>query len=314
MTALKLLIAEDLPDDAELLVRHLRRAGYELTWSRVETEAAFLDGLRANPDIIISDFSMPEFSGIRALELLRDSGQDIPLILVSGEVGEETAVEAMRLGAVDFLVKERTARLPAALERALQQAADRREHRRMATALAQSESRLRAIIETMPECVKVVEPDGSVRLMNPAGLGMLQVESLEELRKHSLLQFLAPAYHDAYLRHHERVMNGETCRLEFEIIGLLGYSRFAETRASPLRTEDGRIEGVLAITRDLTDRRRHELQIQQQLDELQRWRSATLGREERVLALKAEVNELLASQGLPPRYHSAIREEDKVGS
>lgn len=308
MGTLKVLVAEDVPDDAELLMRQLRQAGYELDWWRVETEQDFLDGLKAAPDIIFSDYSMPNFSGLRALELLHESGCDIPLILVSGTVGEEIAVEAMRYGATDYFLKDRTVRLASAVERALREWQLRRERRSVDAALQNSETRLRSIIETMPECVKVVAGDGSVQDMNAAGLAMLEVGSLAELRQRALLDYIAPEYRQAFLDMHQRVLRGETCRLEFEIIGMGGTRRYVETNASPLRAASGAIHAALGITRDLTRRRNNELQIQKQLDELRRWRTATLGREERVMALKREVNELLVAAGKPPRYPSVSRE------
>ena len=81
---MRVLLVEDNPDDAELVLRELRRAGFEPEWSRVETEADFLAGLEVMPDIILSDYAMPHFSGLRAVEVLSASGRDIPLILVSG--------------------------------------------------------------------------------------------------------------------------------------------------------------------------------------------------------------------------------------
>ncbi len=176
MESIQALIVEDDPADAELIARQIRQSGYELAWTRVQTKADFLAQLQRVPDIVLSDYSMPQFSGLEALELLRGSGFDIPLILISGTVGEEIAVEAMRVGATDYLLKDRIARLGNAVERAL------------------AEKRLRA------------------------------------------------------------------------------------------------------------ERSRAEEQIQSQLRELQRWQAVTLDREDRVQALKREVNELLRGAGKPPRY------------
>jgi PAS domain S-box-containing protein len=300
------LIAEDVPGDAELLVHELGKADYELDWERVDTEPAFLEALRHDPDIIFSDYSMPQFSGLRALELLRDSGLEIPLILISGTVGEETAVEAMRFGATDYFLKDRTVRLASGVERALRESRLRRERHDLNTALHQSEARLRSIIETTPECFKVIARDGRLLEMNRAGLNMLEVNSLAELQTRSLLEFIAPEYRNAFLGLNQRVLLGETARLEFEIVGMGGTRRYVETHASPLRDQDGTAVAVIAITRDLTRRRQNELQIQLQLEELQRWRKATLRREDRVLALKREVNELLAAAGQSERYLSAF--------
>ncbi len=117
--SLKVLLVEDNPDDAKLVLRELSRAGFEAISQRVDTEAAFLDSLQSDLDFILSDYAMPEFSGMRALELLKKSGLEIPFILISGTIGEDIAVEAMKLGATDYLLKDRLARLGPAMRRGI---------------------------------------------------------------------------------------------------------------------------------------------------------------------------------------------------
>ncbi len=131
---MKVLCVEDNNDDATLLIAELRRSGYQVEWQRVDTADAFLDALQqAPPDIILSDYSMPSFNGMTALKLLLATGQDIdiPFIIVSANIGEEVAVEAMRLGAADYLFKDRLARLGQAVAAALRAHDLRDEQRRM---------------------------------------------------------------------------------------------------------------------------------------------------------------------------------------
>jgi CheY-like chemotaxis protein len=89
------LIVEDHPEDAELMARRLEQQGYKLNWQRVETEPAYLEALKTKPDLILADWSLPEFSGLRAIQLLNERELDIPIILVSGSIGEELAVTAL---------------------------------------------------------------------------------------------------------------------------------------------------------------------------------------------------------------------------
>jgi len=119
-TQLNILIAEDSETDLELIMGELRRSGYEPRWKQVETEAAFLEELKKEPDLILSDYAMPQFSGLRAAELTQDSGLNIPLILISGTVGEDAAVEAMKLGVADYFLKDRLARLGKSVENVLE--------------------------------------------------------------------------------------------------------------------------------------------------------------------------------------------------
>ena len=116
--ALRVLHLEDSVADHELMLAHLRRGGIEVRSLRVDSEAAFLAALQQHWDIVLSDFNLPGFSGLLALDLLRASGRDIPFILVSGEIGEDTAVEAMRNGASDYLLKHDLGRLAPAIEHA----------------------------------------------------------------------------------------------------------------------------------------------------------------------------------------------------
>jgi len=126
-TPLNILIVEDSQNDADLALTELRRAGFAPKWKRVETEPDFLAEIKKSPDIILSDYSMPQFNGLRAAELLHASGLNIPFILVSGTVGEDVAVEAMKSGATDYLLKDRLARLAPAVRRAMQDVEDRAE-------------------------------------------------------------------------------------------------------------------------------------------------------------------------------------------
>ena len=123
---LRLLILEDRPEDADLALRQLRRAGFDPTWRRVEDEEGFKANLDPELDLIIADYHQPQFDALRALKLMQESGLDIPFVLVSGAVGEDMAVAAVRLGAVDYVLKDRLGRLGTAVENALEQAKLRR--------------------------------------------------------------------------------------------------------------------------------------------------------------------------------------------
>jgi len=125
---LRVLIVEDLPTDAELLVRELQRFGYVVTYQRVDSARSLREALeQPGWDVILSDYAMPHFTGLKALELVKASGLDLPFLLVSGTVGEDVAVEAMRAGAQDYLGKDRLARLAPAVARELREAEVRRE-------------------------------------------------------------------------------------------------------------------------------------------------------------------------------------------
>ena len=138
--SLGVLVVEDSEDDALLVLRELQRGGYKVDSERVDTAAAMQAALaRRRWDIVIADYAMPTFSGLAALQIVKDSGLDLPFLIVSGAIGEDTAVEAMRSGAHDYLMKGRLARLVPAVERELREAQVRRERKQAEESLRHAE-------------------------------------------------------------------------------------------------------------------------------------------------------------------------------
>jgi two-component system, cell cycle sensor histidine kinase and response regulator CckA len=160
---IRVLIVEDDPADAELMVRHLQRGGFAPDWVRVETESDYLSSLLRAPEVILSDSNLPHFDGLRALDLLSQRGLDIPFVLVSGRMGEDWAVDAMKRGADDYLGKDRLARLGEAVRRAIEQRRLRSEKTWAMEALRQSEERYRLVSEITSDYAYSlsVEPSGS---------------------------------------------------------------------------------------------------------------------------------------------------------
>lgn len=140
-TLLRVLVLEDQPDDCILMLRELQREGFAPDWQRAETETEYVALLRQPVDLILADYSLPQFDALRALRLTRDRGLDIPFIIVSGTISEEVAVECMKSGAADYLIKDRLMRLGPAVTHALREKQLREEKRRAESALRESELR-----------------------------------------------------------------------------------------------------------------------------------------------------------------------------
>lgn len=165
---LHILIVEDSEDDAALVVRHLRQGGYDPKAKRVFTPGAMNAALREQTwDLVITDWSMPQFSAPAALELLKSKELDLPFLIVSGTVGEDTAVAAMKAGAHDYLMKNNLTRLVPAIERELQEAQGRREHKRAEESLQQSEARLRAVLDSALDAFVGMDVHGIITDWNP---------------------------------------------------------------------------------------------------------------------------------------------------
>jgi len=165
---LHVLILEDHETDAELMVHELCQAGYEPDWCRVDSEQDYLDGLSSTLDVILADYTLPQFDAMRTLNLLKSQGMEIPFIVVTGTVGEEVVAECMRQGATDYLLKDRLGRLGSAVERALQEKLLNDEKRRAVNALRENEEKYRRLFESSPESITLVGLDGTVLDCNEA--------------------------------------------------------------------------------------------------------------------------------------------------
>lgn len=171
---LRLLLIEDSDDDARLILREVARGGFEVSSHRVEDAAGLQAALEAQPwDIIICDYSLPQFTALDALELIRRSGRDIPTLIISGTINEESAVSALKNGAHDFLTKANLVRLVPAIRRELQDALTRQAHHEAEQALEKSEERFRSWIEYSSDLVTVVDSLGLIRYISPSSARLL---------------------------------------------------------------------------------------------------------------------------------------------
>jgi len=167
--SLRVLIVEDSEPDALLVERELRRAGFDVVSERVETATAMRAMLEERQwDLVVSDFSLPQLSAPAALAIVQEAQLDVPFIVVSGTVDEETAVESIRAGAHDFVSKASFARFVRAVKRALSEAASRRERRETERALRATEMRLRRLIESDIVGISVFDSSGTILETNAA--------------------------------------------------------------------------------------------------------------------------------------------------
>ncbi|KAF1035346.1 MAG: Signal transduction histidine-protein kinase/phosphatase DegS [Herbaspirillum frisingense] len=166
---LRVLFVEDMEEDAVLMVRELKRGGFEPTWQRVDDETALLAALREQRwDIVISDYSMPTFSGVEALKLVKRDNDQTPFIIVSGVIGEQTAVEGMKAGAQDYFLKSAITRLPHAVDRELRDAQARRKQRASAQALREMQARFNAFMNAAPMPTWIKDSQLRYSYVNPA--------------------------------------------------------------------------------------------------------------------------------------------------
>jgi signal transduction histidine kinase/FixJ family two-component response regulator len=264
-TPLKILIAEDSPADADLITAQLRREGFELACTRVETEADFLAALGNAPDIVLSDYAMPRFSGMRAAQLTKASGRDLPFILISGTAGEDAAVEAMKQGATDYLLKDRIARLGGAVTRALEEKRLRDERQRTAEELRYQTTLLEAQLESSLDGILVVDNQGRKILQN---------RRLEEMWKKSPTDGASrtdgarAAFDPAHKKNPQQFaqkvayLNAHPDEASHDVIELVDGT-VLDRYSAPVRDKAGKNYGRIWSFRDITERRKLEAQFRQ---------------------------------------------------
>ncbi len=238
---LRALIVEDDEADAELVAHALRRAGFDLDWRRVQTAEELVAGLDPDPDVVLVDNSLPGFDASRALEVLRRAGSEVPLIVVSGTLGDEAAVELVRRGAADYVLKDHLARLGEAVGSAIERRRLREETR------AQAE-RLRLIGAQAPGAIWTADADLRCTYAGGRDVVVLGSPVAEEVLGRPVPELLgARVPSDAAWDAHRRELRGESIAFE-QTRG----ERIFRCQLEPLRAEGGRVTGVVGVAGDVT--------------------------------------------------------------
>ncbi len=248
---LRILLVEDSLDDAEILLWQLEKAGIKAEWERVDTADAMDRALAQSQwDIVISDYIMPGFSGLAALELLHSCGMDIPMIIVSGKMGEDTAVEAMKAGAHDYILKGNLARMVPAIRRELEEAETRRQRRRVEQELRT----LKQAIETIPIGVTISDSDGRIIFANKAEAEIHGYE-LGELIGQDVSIFVAPEMR----KDCSKIEIGQSANLRRETVNIRkDGSTFPAYIVSSVVTEGGEPIAVVSACEDISERKEAE--------------------------------------------------------
>jgi hypothetical protein len=255
---INVLMVEDSEDDTRLLLKELRRAGYDVTHERVETKEAMLQALARQPwDLILADYTLPQFSGLKALQVFRESGLDIPFILVSGTVSEQAAIDIMRAGAHDFIIKDKLGRLVPAIQRELQEAKIREEKSRAVEALRESEELYRSLVDASPDAILVTDEHIEVILVNQQTLSLLGAHDAAEVIGASAYELILPEERERAVIDVQRMRElGEISRnVEYCLLRRDGLRVPIESSSSPIRGVNGKPSGFIVILRDITERK-----------------------------------------------------------
>jgi PAS domain S-box-containing protein len=259
--ALRILILEDLPSDAELMVYELRQAGISHTSRRVADREPFVAALKENwPDLILSDFHLPNFDGLEALALAQATCPYTPFIFVSGAMGEEVAIDALKRGATDYVLKDRLSRLGPAVQRALREAEERRERRQAEAALKESEGKYRLLVRNLPGVVYKGYQDCAVDFID---------EKVEELTSYPKKEFdtrslkwnnilLEEDYQQFKEAFQKGLKESGSYIREYRIKRKNGEVLWIQDRGQIVCGPDGRVDYISGVFFDITEGRRAE--------------------------------------------------------
>jgi PAS domain S-box-containing protein len=228
--SLRVLIVDDSDDDAKLMIRQLRNGGYDPKWKRVETAETMKAALESQQwDVILCDYKMPRFNSPAALKVLQDIKIDIPFIIVSGAIGEDTAVAAMKSGAHDFLMKDKLAKLVVAIEREIREAKIRQEKKTADEMLKKSEENFRHSLDNSPLGIRIVSADGKTLYANQEVLKIYGFDSIEEFSTIPHKKRYTPDCYAEHKKREERRKRGEIIPYyELSIIRKDGEIRYLE--------------------------------------------------------------------------------------
>ena len=265
---LSVLVVEDSEFDARMLVGLLKSGGFIPTFKRVETASEMVEALNHEKwEVILADYNLPEFSAPKALEVLRNTKLDIPFIIVSGGIGEDTAVAAMRAGANDYLMKGNLARLVPAVERELRDAAVRVSRRKAIKELRESEMRHRTLIENASDIIVVLNSKGVVSFISPACEKVLGKKEDDFIGK-DWFQFAEESFRLKIKNEYFRSLSQKLVSFSFEgrFIDANGDSRVLDATAQNLLNDEA-IEGVVLNVRDVTERLKSQAAIRDSAEE-----------------------------------------------
>jgi PAS domain S-box-containing protein len=252
---LRVLVLEDSPSDAELAIRELRSFGYSAQWIRIDTEESFRQHIGSDLDLILADYTLPEFDALRALEILRNQGFSTPFIIVTGTLTEETAVSVLKRGADDYLLKDRLTRLGPAVKTALLQQQLREERKRAQQSLIESERRYRRLVTRMSAILVELTPDGITLFVNEA-MTAVTGYALEEVLGRNAFDIFLPgatrrqldAAFAAFVRGEDVSSYVTFCRAKDGSQIALEWSTANEYRA------DSSLQKIIAFGLDVTQR------------------------------------------------------------
>jgi PAS domain S-box-containing protein len=299
---IKILFVEDVATDAEMILHEITKSGILFKKKLVDNRKDYIAALKSfEPELIISDFSLPQFDGLSALTIKNELSPETPFILVTGSLNEVTAVEIMKAGADDYIIKQNLSRLGSAILSALKKKEIFHKKEIAEKALRESEERFRMLFDKAPIGYQSLDFDGNFIEVNETWLEMLGY-SREEVLGKWFGSFLAPDYVEPFRERFPLFKEWGKVHSEFSMVKKDGSTMNVAFDGRIGHTPDGKFKQTHCVLEDVTDLRLAETELKKKVEELEHFNDLSVGRELKMIDLKKEVNALLKRLGENEKY------------
>jgi PAS domain S-box-containing protein len=303
--SLKILSLEDSLKDYEIICELLTDEGFDFLIERVENQAGFIHSLQTQKyDVILSDFSLPGFNAFGALESTLQLSPETPFIVVSGAIGEETAIELVKKGAVDYVLKDKPERLPYAVKRSLEEAQEKNARKQAEETLAYEQYLLTMLLDNVPDYIYFKNKESQFIRINNSQSASFELNSPADAVGKSDFDFFNEEHAREAFEIEQNIMKTgkPIIGIEEKLTLLNKPESWVLTTKMPLKNKEGEIIGTFGISLDITERKQAEEALLKKLYELELFHQVTVGRELKMVELKEEINALLEEAGKGKKY------------
>ncbi len=252
---LKILLVEDLQEDVELIQRELRKFPQDIIYKVVDNKDDFIKELKEFfPDIILSDYNLPQFSGLEAIEIVKEFNNDIPIIIVTGSINENVAVECMKRGAWDYVIKEYLMKLPTSIKAALEKREIILEKKKAIEELEKSEKRFKTLLNTAPLGTIVINKDKKIIYANQRALEIVELTSVKDVMWKNLIDFVDEENKDFVMERVDKILSGKKLPPAIEKIKTIqGNQKYINVNSIALTLDGENV--VVAMFEDITEKK-----------------------------------------------------------
>ncbi|MFZ3138769.1 MAG: PAS domain S-box protein [Thermodesulfovibrionales bacterium] len=289
---LKILHLEDNPNDVELVRETIISQGIDVEMIVADTRSVFVDALeKGNYDLILADYTLPSFDGLSALDIVREKFSQLPFIFVTGTMGEEKAVETLKRGATDYVLKNNLSRLVPSIMRALREAQEHIDRKKAQEALEESEERFKAVFDNAVDGILLADVENKKFLLNNSMICQMLGYTEEEMKELAVKDIHPEAALPSVIEQFEKQTRGDFKLAKgTPMMRKDGSVFYADINAFPI-TLSGKTY-LVGIFRDITERKEAEEEIQKRVKELEDFYDMAIGRELRMIELKEEIENL----------------------